>query len=207
MKKNVKKIMVGLLTAALLAGISSCSSSTGGDSLAETSGDVFSGEELVFTAVSDSVSAQDVNLILKYDRTVVGAKEQISLVDVDLDVSYNGERIPVAETLTFELDEYSSLEEGYAGGAERRSAYQKEYKIKIPLNKKISVGGVLKVQLKEAKVSGEGAEAVDLGGIVVAVIDSSEAAGWYKELSANEYIPLISKMNGKNLNDEEGSAE
>ena len=204
MKKNVRTILGGLFAAVLLAGFVSCSNSTGSDLLDEVitavSDDVFSGDELTFTATCDSKSSRDVNLIIKYDRTAVGAKEQIAFVDAELEVTYNGEKIAMPSTLKFELEEYSSLDGNYVNGSlESRSAYQKEYKIKLPLNKKISTGGVLKVQLKSAKVGGEGAVLVDLGGVSASLIDNSEAANWYAELSDTEYQPLITKKNGEGL--------
>lgn len=212
MKKNVRKFLGGLFAVALLAGFVSCSNSTGSDLLDEdltpATNDVYSGDELTFTATCDSKSTRDVNLVIKYDRTVIGAKEQIALVDSELEVTYNGTKINMPSTLKFELEEYSSLDANYVSGtSERRSAYQKEYKIKLPLNTKITTGGVLKVQLKSAKITGEGYALVDLSGVSASLIDNSEEANWYTELSDTEYQSLITKKNGHGLDESDGADE
>ena len=222
MKKNVKTIMGGFLSVALLAGFISCSngtsdetnqaaqglnlsgaSSASGTAIAEN---IYSGDLITFKADKGSASSSDVNLVIKYDRSAKGAKEQISLTDVELEVKYNGTAISMPSTIKFELDEYSSLRTDYKDGEkETNASLIKEYKIKLPLNKKIEIGDTVTVKLNKAKVSGEGAATVNLGNVLAALIDNSEASNWYKELCAkdDEYKPLISKKNGKGLNEVE----
>lgn len=225
MKKNVRAIIKGFMAAALLAGLSSCSNgssddfTTGLNSAAnstdstttqqtqEQQGDTFSGELITFTATSASVSAENTVLIIKYDRSAAGADEQITLGKVNLEVSVNDAAVAMPDTLILELDPYSSLKPGYNYQAEEEAAYQKEYKIKLPLGKQLSVGDVVKVQLKNATVSGAGAASVQLGSIVVSLIDIAPAANYYKELCANEYQCLITQKNGADLNAAENTAE
>lgn len=173
----------------------------------EQQGDTFSGELITFTATSASVSAENTVLIIKYDRSAAGADEQITLGKVNLEVSVNDAAVAMPDTLILELDPYSSLKPGYNYQAEEEAAYQKEYKIKLPLGKQLSVGDVVKVQLKNATVSGAGAASVQLGSIVVSLIDIDPAANYYKELCANEYQCLITQKNGADLNTAENTAE
>ena len=207
MKKNVRSILTGFVAVALLAGLSSCSNGSAleEETLLPATDAVYSGDEITFKATANSVSSQDVNLIIKYDRSDVGAQEQIYFVDADLEVTLNDSKVSMPSTIKFELDEYSSLDDNYTtqNGAETRTNMQKEYKVKLGLNKKINVGDVVKVQLKAAKVGGEGAEKVKFDGIVISLIDSNAAANYYNELCPNseEYQSLISSKDGKGLNE------
>ena len=222
MKKNVKTIMGGFLSVALLAGFISCSngtsdetnqaaqglnlsgaSSASGTAIAEN---IYSGDLITFTANAASVDSENVNLIIKYDRSAAGAKELISLTDVELEVKHNGTAISMPSTIKFELDKYGALFDN-----KKDSEHYKEYKCKLSINKKIVSGNTVTVQLKKAKVSGEGAASVKLDNVLISLIDTAPAAGekgYYNELCPNneEYKPLITKKNGKGLNEVETPA-
>ncbi len=222
MKKNVKTIMGGFLSVALLAGFISCSNGTsdetnqaaqglnlsGASSASETAiaENIYSGDLITFTANAASVDSENVNLIIKYDRSAAGAKELISLTDVELEVKHNGTAISMPSTIKFELDKYGALFDN-----KKDSEHYKEYKCKLSINKKIVSGNTVTVQLKKAKVSGEGAASVKLDNVLISLIDTAPAAGekgYYNELCPNneEYKPLISKKNGKGLNEVETPA-
>lgn len=222
MKKNVKTIMGGFLSVALLAGFISCSngtsdetnqaaqglnlsgaSSASGTAIAEN---IYSGDLITFKATAASVDSENVNLIIKYDRSAAGAKEQISLNDVELEVKHNGTAISMPSTIKFELDEYGALFDN-----KKDSEHYKEYKGKLSINKKIVSGDTVTVQLNKAKVSGEGAASVKLDNVLISLIDTAPTAGktgYYNELCPNneEYKPLITKKNGKGLNEVETPA-
>lgn len=221
MKKNVKTIMGGFLSVALLAGFISCSngtsdetnqaaqglnlsgaSSASGTAIAEN---IYSGDLITFKATAASVDSENVNLIIKYDRSAAGAKELISLTDVELEVKHNGTAISMPSTIKFELDKYGALFDN-----KKDSEHYKEYKCKLSINKKIVSGNTVTVQLKKAKVSGEGAASVKLDNVLISLIDTAPTAGegYYNELCPNneEYKPLITKKNGKGLNEVETPA-
>lgn len=222
MKKNVKTIMGGFLSVALLAGFISCSngtsdetnqaaqglnlsgaSSASGTAIAEN---IYSGDLITFKATAASVDSENVNLIIKYDRSAAGAKELISLTDVELEVKLNGTAISMPSTIKFELDEYGALFDN-----KKDSEHYKEYKSKLSINKKIVSDDTVTVQLKKAKVSGEGAASVKLDNVLISLIDTAPTAGktgYYNELCPNneEYKPLITKKNGKGLNEVETPA-
>ena len=218
MKKNVKTIMGGFLSVALLAGFISCSngtsdetnqaaqglnlsgaSSASGTAIAEN---IYSGDLITFKATAASVDSENVNLIIKYDRSAAGAKELISLTDVELEVKHNETAISMPSTIKFELDEYGALFDN-----KKDSEHYKEYKSKLSINKKIEIDDTVTVQLKKAKVSGEGAASVKLDNVLISLIDTAPTAGkgYYNELCPNneEYKPLITKKNGKGLNEVE----
>ena len=213
MKKNVRKFFGGLLTFALLTGFYSCSNgSSSDDDIADLpqniTQDIYSGDLITFTATKDSKSSNDVNIILKYDRSEKGAKEQLVLSNVELEVNVNNSKINMPDKIIFNLEPYSSLDSNYKEGTEEtRSEYQKEYKVKLPLHKKISAGDKITLQLKSAQLGGEGLGKVAPEAIVTALIDNSEAANWYTELCEDEYqSSLITKKNGKGLNEKETQA-
>ena len=218
MKKNVKSILAGLAAAALLAGFSSCSNGSSDDTLTNTNStgttgttgttpgqtekstdDVFSGDEITYVINVASKDNENTKLILQYDRSAAGAKELISLTDAELSLTINGEAVTTPSTITFALDEYSSFEKA-AGQKEEDESKQKQYKCKIDLNKQLSVNDTVKLQLKKAKVTGEGASTVKLGSIVATIVDTAEAANWWTELSETKYQPVITKKNGGDLN-------
>ena len=218
MKKNVKSILAGLAAAALLAGFSSCSNGSSDDTLTNTNStgttgttgttpgqtekstdDVFSGDEITYVINVASKDNENTKLILQYDRSAAGAKELISLTDAELSLTINGEAVTTPGTITFALDEYSSFEKA-AGQKEEDESKQKQYKCKIDLNKQLSVNDTVKLQLKKAKVTGEGASTVKLGSIVATIVDTAEAANWWTELSETKYQPIITKKNGGDLN-------
>ncbi len=188
MKKNVKTIMGGFLSVALLAGFISCSngtsdetnqaaqglnlsgaSSASGTAIAEN---IYSGDLITFKATAASVDSENVNLIIKYDRSAAGAKELISLTDVELEVKHNGTAISMPSTIKFELDKYGALFDN-----KKDSEHYKEYKCKLSINKKIVSGNTVTVQLKKAKVSGEGAASVKLDNVLISLIDTAPKNG------------------------------
>ena len=216
MKKNVKAIFAGLAAAALLAGFSSCSNGSSDDSLNKPAGsssganqidtnndEVFSGDEISFVANVASYDSKDSVLIIKYDRTAEGSDDAISLTNVKLNVTVNGETIETPSTINFELDPYSSFDKSYNYKSEETAAKQHDYKYKFNLGKKINVNDVVKVQLVSAKVTGAGASRVKLGSLTVSLIDVSQYAtvkAYYTELCAENYKCLITKKNGADLN-------
>ena len=216
MKKNVKAIFAGLAAAALLAGFSSCSNGSSDDSLNKPAGsstganqtdtnndEVFSGDEISFVANVASYDSKDSVLIIKYDRTAEGSDDAISLTNVKLNVTVNGETIETPSTINFELDPYSSFDKSYNYASEETAAKQHDYKYKFNLGKKINVNDVVKVQLVSAKVTGAGASRVKLGSLTVSLIDVSQYAtvkAYYTELCAENYKCLITKKNGADLN-------
>ena len=216
MKKSVKLIFGGLFAVALLTNFISCSDGDDDDDTTQKTetqkgadknkteaeaADVYSGDLITFTATKASTSAEDTSLIIKYDRSQAGAKEKISFTDADLEVKHNGSAISMEKTISFELDEYGAKFDEADSGNDNL----KEYKVKISLGKKIATGDSVTVQLKSAKVEGEGAATANLASIVISLIDTAEAANWYTELCANEdeYQTLITKKNGVALDAEE----
>lgn len=212
MKKNVKAIFAGLAAAALLAGFSSCSNGSSDDSLNKPAGtssganqidtnndEVFSGDLITYVISVASTDSENTKLILQYDRSAAGAKEQISLTDADLALTVNGAAVDTPKTITFALDAYSSFEKE-AGKEETDASKQKTYKCTIDLKKQLSVNDKVTLQLNKAKVTGEGASSVKLGSIVATIVDIAPAANYWKELSETKYQTLITKKNGADLN-------
>lgn len=212
MKKNVKAIFAGLAAAALLAGFSSCSNGSSDDSLNKPAGtssganqidtnneEVFSGDEITYVISVASTDSENTKLILQYDRSAAGAKEQISLTDADLALAVNGAAVDTPKTITFALDAYSSFEKE-AGQEETDASKQKTYKCTIDLKKQLSVNDKVTLKLNKAKVTGEGASSVKLGSIVATIVDIAPAANYWKELSETKYQTLITKKNGADLN-------
>ena len=216
MKKSIKLIFGGLFAVALLTNFISCSDGDDDDDTTQKTetqkgadknkteaeaADVYSGDLITFTATKASTSAEDTSLIIKYDRSQAGAKEKISFTDADLEVKHNGTAISMEKTISFELDEYGAKFDDEGSGNDNL----KEYKVKIPLGKKIAAEDTVTVELKSAKVEGEGAKTANLASIVISLIDTAEAANWYTELCANEdeYQTLITKKNGVALDAEE----
>lgn len=216
MKKNVKAIFAGLAAAALLAGFSSCSNGSSDDSLNKPAGtssganqidtnndEVFSGDLITYVISVASTDSENTKLILQYDRSAAGAKEQISLTDADLALTVNGAAVDTPKTITFALDSYSSFRDGYdAGkdGEEKDASKHKTYKCTIDLKKQLSVNDKVTLQLNKAKVTGEGAASVKLGSIVATIVDIAPAAKYWRELSETKYQTLITKKNGADLN-------
>ncbi|EID85656.1 hypothetical protein MSI_09110 [Treponema sp. JC4] len=203
MKKNVKSILTGLVAAALLAGLSSCSNGSG---VEENFGsDIYSGELITFKATQNSVNDSDVNLIIQYNRSKPGANEQISLGNTELEVKLNGNSISMPSRISFELDPYSSFDDSYSYQSAETPSNQKQYKVKLPINNAITSGDTLTVELKAAQIAGEGADIVDMSSIVVGLIDCAPTAGengYYNELSANAFkSSLVTQKNGKGLNE------
>lgn len=212
MKKNVKAIFAGLAAAALLAGFSSCSNGSSDDSLNKPAGtssganqtdtnndEVFSGDLITYVISVASTDSENTKLILQYDRSAAGAKEQISLTDADLALAVNGAAVDTPKTITFALDAYSSFEKE-AGKEETDASKQKTYKCTIDLKKQLSVNDKVTLQLNKAKVTGEGASSVKLGSIVATIVDIAPAAKYWRELSETKYQTLITKKNGADLN-------
>lgn len=212
MKKNVKAIFAGLAAAALLAGFSSCSNGSSDDSLNKPAGtssganqidtnneEVFSGDLITYVISVASTDSENTKLILQYDRSAAGAKEQIFLTDADLTLTVNGAAVDTPKTITFALDAYSSFEKE-AGKEETDASKQKTYKCTIDLKKQLSVNDKVTLQLNKAKVTGEGASSVKLGSIVATIVDIAPAADYWKELSETKYQTLITKKNGADLN-------
>lgn len=216
MKKNVKAIFAGLAAAALLAGFSSCSNGSSDDSLNKPAGsssganqtdtnndEVFSGDLITYVISVASTDSENTKLILQYDRSAAGAKEQISLTDADLALTVNGAAVETPKTITFALDSYSSFKDGYNAGTdgeEKDASKHKTYKCTIDLKKQLSVNDKVTLQLNKAKVTGEGASSVKLGSIVATIVDIAPAANYWKELSETKYQTLITKKNGADLN-------
>lgn len=228
MKKNVKTIMGGFLSVALLAGFISCSNGTSDETNQAAQGlnlagassasgtaiaaeDIFSGEKITFKVTDASTTAEDTVFVIKYDRSAKGAAEKITLNDVNVEVTVNGEAVSIGNKIDFELDPYSSFNPSYNYSSPESANDQHEYKAKPVINKKLGKDDIVTIEVKSAKVSGEGAGKVDLGKITVAVVDVNKAVNYYKEVAvsgekAEKYIPLISKKNGKGLNEVETSA-
>lgn len=216
MKKNVKAIFAGLAAAALLAGFSSCSNGSSDDSLNKPAGtssganqidtnneEVFSGDLITYVISVASTDSENTKLILQYDRSAAGAKEQIFLTDADLALTVNGAAVDTPKTITFALDSYSSFKDGYNAGTdgeEKDASKHKTYKCTIDLKKQLSVNDKVTLQLNKAKVTGEGASSVKLGSIVATIVDIAPAANYWKELSETKYQTLITKKNGADLN-------
>ncbi len=216
MKKNVKAIFAGLAAAALLAGFSSCSNGSSDDSLNKPAGtssganqidtnneEVFSGDLITYVISVASTDSENTKLILQYDRSAAGAKEQIFLTDADLTLTVNGAAVDTPKTITFALDSYSSFKDGYNAGTdgeEKDASKHKTYKCTIDLKKQLSVNDKVTLQLNKAKVTGEGASSVKLGSIVATIVDIAPAANYWKELSETKYQTLITKKNGADLN-------
>ncbi len=216
MKKNVKAIFAGLAAAALLAGFSSCSNGSSDDSLNKPAGtssganqtdtnneEVFSGDLITYVISVASTDSENTKLILQYDRSAAGAKEQISLTDADLALTVNGAAVDTPKTITFALDSYSSFRDGYNAekdGEEKDASKHKTYKCTIDLKKQLSKDDKVTLQLNKAKVTGEGAASVKLGSIVATIVDIAPAANYWKELSETKYQTLITKKNGADLN-------
>lgn len=228
MKKNVKTIMGGFLSVALLAGFISCSNGTSDETNQAAQGlnlsgassasgtaiaaeDIFSGEKITFKVTDASTTAADTVFVIKYDRSAKGAAEKITLNDVNVEVTVNGEAVSIGNKIDFELDPYSSFNPSYNYNSPESANDQHEYKAKPVINKKLAKDDTVTIEVKSAKVSGEGTGTVDLGKITVAVVDINKAVNYYKEVAvsgekAEKYIPLITKKNGKGLNEVETPA-
>ena len=220
--------MGGFLSVALLAGFISCSNGTSDETNQAAQGlnlsgassasgtaiaaeDIFSGEKITFKVTDASTTAEDTVFVIKYDRSAKGAAEKITLNDVNVEVTVNGEAVSIGNKIDFELDPYSSFNPSYDYSSPEPANDQHEYKAKPVINKKLAKDDTVTIEVKSAKVSGEGAGKVDLGKITVAVVDINKAVNYYKEVAvsgekAEKYIPLITKKNGKGLNEVETPA-
>ena len=205
MKKNVKAIFAGLAAAALLAGFSSCSNGSSDDptSMPESS-DIYSGGEVTFAIKAASTNAAKTNLVLQYDRSAVGAKEQINLIDAELEVKVDGTSVSMPSSIGFYLDEYSSFATKQDSAKEPDANKQKTYKCTLSLGKKLESGNTVSIQLKKARLAGEGINAVNAGSILATIVDTDEAVGyWNDRLSDTKYTAFISMKNGKDFNAKE----
>lgn len=127
---------------------------------------------------------------MKYNRSAKGASEDLTLKNVKIEVTYNG--TPLADytkDISFPLDEYGDAFDGAPkdGGKITDLDFAKEYKAKIDIfgGKTLKSGDTVKVKVS-AKV--DSAFKTLAESIVLAVIDTSESANYYNELSDTEYV-------------------
>ncbi len=213
MKKVFKTVLAATAACMLATSVMSCAAdgtrddpfsenkdTPTGPALPGANAKTVKGEVVTFKVETSSVNAENTVITVKYDRTAIGAKEKISLVDCDLAVSYNGTAVKMPSVIDFALDEYGAAFEGAKKDGDKilDSKYMKEYKAVINFNKKVNVGDTVTVELKSAKVSGEGANTVDVTCIMVSLIDKDPSVSYYKELVSNdkEYQPLITVAEG-----------
>lgn len=199
MKKIIKNVLLGLFASSLISTFVSCS--TGSDDSSTPTGTPTSsgnlvdlvGEEVTFSITKDALTNTDTKLFLKYNRSAKGASEDLTLKNVKIEVTYNG--TPLADytkDISFPLDEYGDAFDGAPkdGGKITDLAFAKEYKAKIDIfgGNKLKTGDNLKVKVS-AKV--DSAFKTLAESIVLAVIDTSESANYYNELSDTEYVPAF----------------
>lgn len=134
-------------------------------------------------------STDDVNtkIIVKYDRTAYGADEEIKVVDAELNIYINDVKTRTYNQINFALDEYGAEFAASRGPISDPKA-MKEYKVKLDVGQKVVNGDVVKVEFVKGSSVKVGADAdkLSLSDLVFALVDTSEAANWYKELADKE---------------------
>lgn len=135
--------------------------------------------------------------MFKYDRSAAGAKEAVTIENCGIVVEINDTFVKMIDKLEFELDEYGAYFDG-----DKSENTRKEYKAKVSLYNKVQKGDNVVVYYNKGigTITGEGKDAEAVKSLVVALIDTDEAVGYYKELADNkeEYQPLFDKENSSN---------
>lgn len=210
--KKMKKLFAIFAVAALVGMFASCSDLISDDPFATDNAEVarkileVPGKEIVFSVKEASTDAENTVLLIKYDRSAAGANEKISIIDAELKVWKGSDLIKTFDKIDFELDGYGAFfTEGQEGKAfedctEEEKNNLKEYKAKLSIGQTVAANDTVKVQLAKGTIIGEGVDKVDFSDITVALLDVSESAGWYKELSETEYVPI----NGNDETDDTG---
>lgn len=199
MKKITRNVLSAFACAALVCAAVSCSDGgsdpvgSGQDSSQADSLNDIKGKSITFDVNAASVgTGEEVKFFLKYDRTAAGADEGIIIKNPNILVTLNGQAVAMPKTtVEFPLDEYGSSFSGAEGQITDEND-RKEYKAKISLGKTLKVGDKVTFQFKYGEIAGAGKGKIKASGIQVALIDTNEHAGngYYKELSATEYVPL-----------------
>ena len=204
MKRFGKVLGLAVLTAAAAVFMGCPTPGSGGDDEDDPiTGAVYSGDEITFEVTeADSVNETETMLIIKYDRQNKDQLKGMTLSDVNLAVTINGTNATMPTSLKFELDPYSFLDNDAEKNADGTYKYPKEYKVKLPIGKKLVKGDVVKVKLNSATVTNAEAdfsEEDDIPTIVISLIDTAKDAGYYTELCPNnkEYQTLITKKDGE----------
>lgn len=206
MKRNVRNILFAFAAAALSCAMASCShSSDSDDEETPGSGNVTGGverpsETITFSVTENSTNAENTVLMFKYDRSAAGAKEAVTIENCGIVVEINDTFVKMIDKLEFELDEYGAYFDG-----DKSENTRKEYKAKVSLYNKVQKGDNVVVYYNKGigTITGEGKDAEAVKSLVVALIDTDEAVGYYKELADNkeEYQPLFDKENSSNNGD------
>lgn len=208
MKKIFRNVVAAFAAVMLVSAFASCSDSDDGDDKKddkkteqqdENKGGKdqdavagVSGDEITFPVTAASTNAENTVLLIKYDRSAAGANELITISDAELKVLVNGTVSKTYNSISFTLDEYGSSFSGKTGQLTDKDD-MKEYKTKLSIGKTVAANDTVKVQLTKGTISGAGKDKVNLGDVVVALVDIDPSAGYYKELCANEneYKSLI----------------
>ena len=209
MKKIFRNVVAAFAAVMLVSAFASCSDSDDGDDdkkddkkteqQDENKGGKdqdavagVSGDEITFPVTVASTNAENTVLLIKYDRSAAGADELISISDAELKVLVNGEVSKTYNSISFTLDEYGSSFSGASTPIADKND-MKEYKTKLSIGKTVVAKDTVKVQLTKGTISGAGKDKVNLGDVVVALVDIDPSAGYYKELCVNddEYKSLI----------------
>ncbi|MBP3366356.1 MAG: hypothetical protein J6K96_05105 [Treponema sp.] len=203
MKRNVKNILFAFAAAALSCAMASCShSSDSDDEETPGPGNVTGGverpsETITFSVTENSTNAENTVLMFKYDRSAAGAKEAVTIENCGIVVEINDTFVKMIDKLEFELDEYGAYFDG-----DKSENTRKEYKAKVSLYNKVQKGDNVVVYYNKGigTITGEGKDAEAVKSLVVALIDTDEAVGYYKELADNkeEYQPLFNKEGSSN---------
>lgn len=222
MKKIFRNVVAAFAAVMLVSAFASCSDSDDGDDKKQENpttpknkdgkeqGSVssLSGDEITFPVTVASTNAENTVLLIKYDRSAAGANELITISDAELKVLVNGEVSKTYNSISFTLDEYGSSFSGASTPIADKND-MKEYKTKLSIGKKVAENDTVKVQLTKGTISGAGKDKVNLGNVVVALVDIDPSAGYYKELCANEneYKSLIKVEEKKDNAKEEKKKE
>lgn len=157
-------------------------------------------ETITFSVTENSTNAENTVLMFKYDRSAAGAKEAVTIENCGIVVEINDTFVKMIDKLEFELDEYGAYFDG-----DKSENTRKEYKAKVSLYNKVQKGDNVVVYYNKGigTITGEGKDAEAVKSLVVALIDTDEAVGYYKELADNkeEYQPLFDKENSSNNGD------
>lgn len=132
-------------------------------------------------------------LIFKYDRSAVSANELVTIENCGIVVKLNDTEIKTIDKLEFALDEYGASFDDNDTDPIKDAKNMKEYKAKVSLEKTVKKGDTVVVYYNEGvgNITGAGKDSEAVKSLVVALIDTAEDAGWYKELAKNEYQPLF----------------
>lgn len=212
MKRNVKAFLCAFAAAFSVCCLS-CSDGGGDDDNEDVTipADFTPDKTIEFSVTENSTNAEKTMLILKYERSAVGAKEQVEIKG-KICIKVNGEVTVSYDSVTFELDEYGAVFDSNKKGSDGKITdmeFAKEYKANLSVKKQVKAGDTVTVLFKKDEITGEGKDAEAIQGLMAALIDTDEAVGHYNALveETNNYQPVFSKNedNSGNTGNDDGS--